>query len=536
MKKYSDPIPQYLGVHNTFLQLVAGVFLLFLVSCGGGGGISSQHVQVPKDVAFVVSMDFNKLTSKAQNWQDVLDQDLLDNFQINAREAQAVLKKILQAGIDYQQKAYLFGSLSKEENDDILGFSFLLSDPGKFEKAMTESKKKPEIKKLGELKYIIGNENIIGWKGKTALFLGLEQDMPEAQLLEKFNKIFNTEAANSLSTSSREFTQIDGAGYDFAFWVDQQKINALNPEMEYLEEESPVFSQLSKMNLFTTGGLSFEKGNMSIQISSHLDKNLSQQYETLLKNGINDKTIKNIPIDTPSLMLGFSLNMKTLYDLFKNESYIREGDEEFNKEFGLSMREVFEIFDGDCLLITQDIKTQTLIQNPEPEFVLSLGIANKKNLDKILSEYVKQNNLDQRPDFYIMKGLPNPIYLFENNKTLYMTMSEKYKNDILKDKGSMGSKFAQIASDKSVLLFLNIKDLMKQIPSALTEGSSELVFFREAIAPQLEDVVMDSSPVKNHIANSKVVFNFVDKNQNALMILANIFKKMSKENKELSLK
>ena len=430
-------------------------------------------------------------------------------------------------------------------------FHFLLSDPTKFEKALTKIED-ISISTTGKdgFKYAAYPDKIIGWRGKSALFMGLEEGLEKTEgvfkefteeieelkySIERFEEVFNTEAGKSLSSKSKEFTQIDGAGHDFAYWVDVLKYNALNDEYDTFSDFSPAFSELNKLALYSTGGVSFDKGAIKSTHQYHLDQDLSRQYEELLKSGIHNNVIKSIPIAEPSTILGFGLSMKVLYERLKNEDFILDGDEDVKKEYGFGMKEMFEIFDGDFLLNIKDLKPDDLIIDPQPDFVFAVGIANKKNLQKIIDTHVEQGQIVDKGGFYEMKALVNPIYLFEKGDILYLTMTEKYKNDILSGQGSLKGKYAQAVSNKSFVVYLDVENTLKQFPDYFVRDSREMSIFKEEISPELEDMILDVQPIKSHKLNTEVAVNFKDKSKNSLVIIADIMKKMKSKDKKLSL-
>ncbi|GAB4405973.1 MAG: hypothetical protein OHK0053_32060 [Microscillaceae bacterium] len=515
----------------TFVLLTG---LLLTTACGGGGkGISEKLVQIPNDVSFVVSMDFKALTSKAKNWKDGLSnfyESLENDPDAPSRE---LAMKILDSGFDLKERAYIFGKVGAKSKDSYFGATFLLNDPAKLEKAMAELKDKPQVKKEGDIKYIYNKkgDGIFGWKGNTGLLIGGEGLEDEKAALALFKKLFATKASESLGEKNETFRQVNGKSYDIAFWIDQRRLNEINKEsLEALVNVSPILSELSQISLYSTGGINFNNGEVLVEGLSILDKEKSKKFEAVLQKSIQGNVVKASPIKNPSAMMGFGLGMNAIYELVKNEESIKQMDTNLQM-FELTAKDLFEMMSGDFFLSTADLKVNSFFRKPETEFVLSIGIANEKTLDKLLDKLATLQVLKKQGDYFAVQG-PGNVVLAKKDKALHVTLTKSLMDNIMSGRGGLGSDFQKMANGNSFVFYMNIPEIYGQI-EVVTGGDP---VFKKEIIPQMVAVSIDTKPIKNNQTQSTLKITFKDKSQNSLAIIGEMIKKAQRQNAPVSMR
>lgn len=536
MKNKSSIIKGFL--RETYVFTLAGllIFGFLLPSCSGGGG-SSNLVNIPQDASFVMNIDFKSLSDKSKDFKSIFNRDFLESMEMSTSEMlemQEAYENIVNSGVDYKQKSFIFAKISQNKDENYFAATFMLEDPAKFEAALKKSKEKFDIKTEGGLKYFAKDGVILGWRKKTALLYGIDNKKAEvAKLKESFEKIFKTSDAESLKAKNAEFKESLASAKDFTMWMDAQKImNMAQEDMDEMAKESPFMAEMVKSTSSYTFEISFEKGEIVMESITHLDKSKSAKYESLLKSGIQNKLMKSLPIKVPSMMMGFAIGMKPLYEMSKDDKWMKDLDESV-KTMKMTAKEVFDMLDGEIILLTKDLKTSTLIQDPQPEFALAIGINDKKLMDKMLSAFSNQGLIEKKGDFYEAKGLPRPIFLIEKNKALYLTMTESYKNDIIKGNGQLESKYTKLSADNSFVFFMGIKELLSQWPEEYM--TPDIQSFKDNVLPELESMESYSTTVKNHKARGKAVLKFTNKSKNSLLILTEIIEKTSKKEKAVSM-
>lgn len=542
MKKNMRRISQHYSRFSRLIPMILLIIPFFLNSCGFGGGVSGDLVTIPKDVSYVIGIDFKNISSKSQDWQTVINEDFIggieSQIETSIRDAQRYYKTILNSGINFGQKAYLFGSLS-ESQKDYVAFAFLLQDPSAFEKALL--KDDPELKTQSNqgITYVYKEEVMIGWKGNSALMLGNEANPEEAAIFEQMVTLFENEE----TLNNKAYKTIMNGGHDYALWIDQQQINSLSPEFE-MGEDADIFTRLLSTSNYTTISQDFEKGQVSIRFKAYLDGEKSKEFQSALQKGLDPKLIKSIPIAEPSLMMALDSDPNTLYESLENEYYMRdleEGLAEDLEEMGYTLKDLFQALDGNIFLVAGDLHLEKYFQfenNFDSDFTIVAGVKDQDLLDELMSKLTKKGEIQDKGDYYTA---PNPdgegdYNLIPKSGALYITLSEELRANILAGKSALKPRYQDISKDKSFLLFLNLNSLISQIPERMVGlipyGYGPAI--KNDIAPELEGLWLDVSPAKNDELDGQIILSFVNKDENSLVSLVKIAKRL-KEREDLSL-
>jgi hypothetical protein len=509
--------------------------LIFLLSTcqGGGSTISSNHVQIPADASFVGSINLKNLNNKAKEWKEVWDKDFLRNLDTDNREFNKFAYELLHSGLDLEQKAYLFGKIEKEPANNYYALSFLLKNPADFEKALASNEHKPTIKTNGDLKYATFKEAMVVWKNSTGLVISYQEAeaSSENKLLAQAQKLFALKTAESLTAKNQVFRELEIGNKDFGMWFNIAHLTSLSGEVEGFRSFNKATNDMVNMLEYGTFSLNFENGQIVSESITHLNKDLSQKYKAILKDGIHEKIIKGIPIPAPSLMVGFGLGMKGMYEVMKDDETIKSY-ESTAQNMGLTTQEYFELFSGDFMLATRSFDLMNIMSNPDPEYVLAIGIANKKNLSKLIKNIQKEANgmLDDRGDFYLIEAGNYKIFLVEKNDALYITSTESFKNDLTTGKNPMASKYSSIAKGNSFAMFFNFPELFKQIPEDNLD-SPEGKAFEQYVKPELESFDAVAGTIRNSEVKGKSILKLKNKSKNSLAIWLNMTKKMAEAEK-----
>ncbi|MCU0447887.1 MAG: DUF4836 family protein [Microscillaceae bacterium] len=526
-----------------FRSLLYALLVLGLVSnCGGGSKISDKHVQIPADASFVASINLKSLNQKAGNWRDIWDKDFLKSFDVQERDFDKFAYELLHSGLDLEQKAYLFGKVETDKANNYYALSFLLKNPSDFEKALTGSEAKPAIKTAGELKYAVFKKDLVFWKNNSGLVIGYEdaENISENKLLAQAQKLFALKTAESLTAKNQVFRDLEITNKDFTMWFNIAQLSRLSGEIEGFRSFNSATNDLVNMLEYGTFSLNFENGQIIGESITHLNKDLSKKYKDLLRDGINEKVVKGVPIPAPSLVGGFGLGMKGLYQMMKDDESIKNYESIANN-MGLSTQEYFELFSGDFIVAVRNLDISNFLSNPNPEYVLALGIANKKNLGKLIKNIEKEAGgmLAEKGGHYVIQAGDYQIFLIEKNDALYITSTESFKNDLISGKNQMETKYSSLMKGNSFAAFFNLPELLRQIPEDNLD-SAEGKAFNEFVKPELESFDMMAGTIRNSEIKGKSSLKFKTKSKNALVIWLNMTKKMAEaqkaQKKSLSLK
>jgi hypothetical protein len=506
-----------------FLLLMAIAFILH--ACGSKeSSSSSSGVNIPEDVQFVASIDFKNIMLKDADFTKSMDKDFWENM--DNKEAKEVWENILKDNLDFQTKISLFGKpADKDKKQNYWALAFKVKDAAKFEESLSklkgEDKDKPKIKSESGFKYAQSKHSLLGWKDKQVLLI-VADELEEKELVEKYKSIINTSSSASLMSKNADFKAIENQGKDISFWWDGKLHNSLG-NMSDVSKSSKTMEEILGAYTYSTASLSFDKGEMSLETSFHLDESKSSKYEKVLRTAIEDKVIKGIPLTNPVAMLGLAMDMRTVFDLVKDEKEIKQMDEQMKKQ-GLSAQDIFEMFEGDFLIAVQDLNIPEMLKGKYvPELVASIGIKNKKTYDKIFAQIEVFGLLQKKGNYYEIKSKPS-YYMSEKNGVVYFAMTEQVMKNIVSGKNKMNADRQKIVQGNSLVVYMNIRDIYKQLPA---EIKNEMFADpnNKYVIEQFESFYVDVAPVKDHHAKTKVVLSFTDKNKNALSILREIGEK-----------
>lgn len=516
-------------IRKNLLWFFALSALCLMQACGGGsakkGGVSSAHVQIPKDVTFVVSIDVKAMKAKVKDLKNVFDEESMKSSDMSEEDRKLVLQVI--ESLDDEHKVYVFGKTSKDKKGDYYAVSFLLKDPKKFEDAFGKMKKALKIKTEGKMKLGIKDDGAIGWEDKKGLLITID-DGEEAQLNETFKKVF----AGTESLKNDDFAEMEGAGYDVGCWVDFQKAMEIGMEAGYEEmmAASPLSKDAVKLVEAFTIGAKFENGQVVVESNAHLNKDVSGKFEKMMLEGIHDKILKSIPIPAPTAMLGYSLGMSALYDYLKDDKNYMEGLEMELSTYDMKPKDIFDMLDGDIVVATGDLKISQLMSGRvAPELTVAIGINQKDKLAKLMKGLVKKGTLDDRGGGLYVGGVMGEVKVFvvEKNNVLYVTMTESLKDAILKGKGGMDGEHNALAKNNSSVLYFDLQKIFKQLPANYKSSPGF-----EYIEAELKEILISSTTIKEHKISGKFVLRINTKDKNALVALAEMGKKVSKAQKE----
>lgn len=496
--------------------VIFGVLLL-LNACGGGNsGAIGKLVKVPQDANFVVSINFKSLSAKNKDFYKILPEESID------LKKTKVLQKLINKGIDLSGTALVFGKTTKEQQQVYVAINFILKDVTAFEKALNELENKAKIGTSGGIKYAYHDNNLIGWKGQTALIVGID-DASEETLLKKMKEFLATKSSESLSAKNKDYQKFIRKSNDISMWIDYDNAeDYLN--FRNINPDSKALAEVAKASMYSTVALNFENGKVVLDVNSFLDKNLKAAYKEVFKKTIANKIIRSIPIKTPSSLLGLAVNMKPLYEILKTEEGIINFDKTPNPA-KLSSEDLFDLFNGDFLLTTETLQIQDALRSKyNPDMVLAVGINNKKTLEKLISAAEEINGLNKKGDYYEAKVSDYTFYLIEKGDILYLTSTEKMKDDILKGKGSMQNEQSKVAEGNGLVMYLNLQEIIKQLPAAWMGFIPEDT--KENLLPQLGSVSLAMKEFEDYTSTTNLTINFTDKNKNSLVTILEIMEKM----------
>ncbi len=515
------------------LSLIIMTFSLVIFACGKKGG-SANHVQIPDDMHYVVSINSKSLQNKVKDIAQVFDNNFLKNVDISekdAKEMKEIGDALLKSGIDLNEKAYVFGKIEENMDNVFVGLSFILKDAKSFETSIQKAFKKDFVVKeesgikFGKPKKNDIRESVIAWKGKTALFLM----MKKGDVMKFAKEIFATKSNKSIFTKYKEAAEMEAKNYDFGTWIDYVQVNKVikKANKDRMEDiyNLPEMDKFLEVTTSLTAGLSFENGEVKLDSEVSLDPSKSKLYESMLKSGIAQNVIKNIPIQAPQVMAGFGFALRPLYDLVKNSKSIKEEEKNTKKAIGLSNDELIDMLSGDFLIALKNLKVGDAIGgNPDPEAVVAVGVAKKDLFEKMMKNGEAFKDFTKEGDYYVYAPMPNvSVFLVFKDNGLYVVGSKSLRDAILKGSGKVDGEHLALTKNNSSLMYLDFK-FFEQLMSFIGKNKPLEITLKE-----LKNLTIESSTVKNHKLTAKGSLKMTNTKDNSLLVLVNMIKEIAAE-------
>lgn len=510
---------------------------LLVAACGG----KKVDLHIPDDVHFVVSVNTKALQTKSKDISKVFDKEFLKNMEIpekDLKEIEEAFNTLLKSGLDLNQKVYVYGKLVENSEDLFVGVSFGLKDGKSFETALKKATKQGNemsIKKDNDITFAFPKDDkkvkekiLIAWKGSAALMLVMGK---KGNTEQKAKEIFKIKADESALVKLKELKEMESKSYDVGFWLDYKQLNKITQKdnEQILEMYNlPSIKKFADVATQMTAGLNFENGQVVLDADTYLDPSKSKLYESMLKAGINQTIVKNIPIQAPQIMFGFAFALKPFYDLIKDAKPLKETEESTIKTIGLKNDELIEMLTGDMMLAMKNLKIGDAIGgSPDPEAVVVLGVAKKDLFEKMMKNGEAFKDFKKEGNYYVFSPAPNiSVFVILKDDGVYVVGSKDMRDAVLKGKGKLDGEHLTLAKNNSSLLYLDFK-FFEQLKMVL--GANAML---DITLAELKTLTFETSTVKNHKITLKSTLKLNNTKENSLFILINMAKKLALEERK----
>jgi len=510
------------------LMPILSVALLTLLSACGSKKSAEQTSLIPKNAAMVIKIDVKQLTSKTISLDKLASEENLKQMGASKEDAEKTsksIKKFLDSGIDYLNQFYLF--TDDLSNNDKFGLTFVLDNEDKFTKFVkddavwkdSKSGKKPEFKEEGKIKFAISDDKktIMAWQGKVGVVVSKENNSTA-----EVKKLFEMKKEESL-VSNESFKDFVSKGYDISIWADVEKVSSLGGMQAAAAMGT---AGISNKNTYFDIGLTFEKGVVNLDVDYTGNEEINKLNDKIANSAISSELTKNIPIVTPSTGFSFSLNLSGLLGYLKEKGVVGELERNL-KQYGITAEELANALTGDAFGATQAVNFNAKKGEIPVEFVLALGIKDKKSAEGILEKLNQRTGgmLTKEGDVY---AAPQGMgYIILKNKAAYITLDGKLKDGIKAGKSDLKGDLKNEAEKYASVIYVGkgFFDALAQSKMYQQEGAGEVLGKDFPI----ESIIFKSEKMKNKKSKSVLSVSFTNKNQNALLTLIDIGKKASEE-------
>lgn len=500
-----------------------GVLSVLVTACGGGSKAPEHTKLIPKEAVMVLRLDIKQLTSKTIALDKLASKENLKEMGASDKEAEKsaeLIKKFLDSGIDFLNKVYVFtDKLDVAKQGGTVGVVMAIDNEEKLVKfvkddAAWKDTKKPEFKEEDKIKMAIfeGNKGILAWKGKVGVLL-VKDGVGTADA----KKLFSLKDNETLLGANESFKDATTKAYDASVWIDVEKASADNMQATMAMGMAGVSNKGTAFNL----GFTFEKGKIVVDGDYTGNEEINKLNDKIANESVKGSVLKNIPIEEASVGFSFSLNLEGLFAYLKEKSLLEQVEKSL-KELNLTSDDIAKALSGDVVGVMGKVNFDGK-RNEMPEFVISLGIKDKKAFEKMIEAVSgKQKGFLSKKD-NVYEAMGGMGFLVMKDDAAYITLTPSLKDGINKGESKLKGEFKEQASKYASVVYTNKSLVDSYIASKIYKKSAFGQVYGDKFP--VEGGIIKVQKMKNKKSQTEIQVTMQDKSQNALLVLIEMAKK-----------
>lgn len=441
-----------------FNQLCAG--LVALVLAGSCSSPAKYTNAIPAESTEIVSIDLQSLAAKAgasdpKNAETLqkLSQTLTSGVSADAQKAlETILKKPSESGIDFAQPVYIFHSSETKQQ----GFIAAMADADKLKELLKATQSETQMADVAEkdgYSFSYNDRSFLAFNATTLLVLPSTDTPDIAKMHQNASTLLGQSEEQSVSSQTAFQQMLESKG-DIRMMMTTSSLFKLYQDPMLMA----MADSMNLQNIKYVGGLSFEPGQVAINVSYTSDDPKAQEYfEKQLKatRPIQNTFAPYFPQST-LLYLSLGLDGKELYTQLEENPQIKKSLSAENMEL---LKQLVSSFENDFTLGITGVDAHG---NPT---ILAYAETNNADLLNQLYEAGKKQGgndltkLDNGDYLYTDKGMK--VYMGMRGKQLVMTNDEAlYRNAGKESKPSLldtdfakeieGQRFVTIVNTEAV--------------------------------------------------------------------------------------
>lgn len=564
-----------------FIRKTALLFVLLISVLN----LQAQKLEqyIPKDAAFVMSMDLANLNDKIsfdKLKQYDFYQEMMKEMEKEMSGEDEKLKKMMESpaefGIDVMKKSYAFLNANESGEPVNGGFIFNISDNKKFTKFFKETIV-PESKggvmgKMGKFQTFTDKEGVLAWnKNIGILMAGDNKGATDGNAIAAFAKtVLNTIPANSILSDARYLKATKGRNSDMRMWMDYEWV--MNLQMQGGEMAAmgmggmmDVLRDLYKDTDYMVD-VNFNDGAMVMDSKMFTNNKALERMRKMTTGELNENFFKYLPKD--NMMGYFSLAMDTenfadgmfeMFDPMVKEMGMSRGQMEdmalqalTGMGLELDKKGMYELIKGDMVFAVTGMREFTVkkTQYDEdfnqieveakqmlPEFTAMMSYGKEAELMKLVNMGVGFGALVKEGNSFKLaipnNDIPMDMFLTMKDGILFVTNNTEIATGKLSDGYSKGDRVTKdqqkMMNDHSGIFFWDIPQTLNAAAAyAQAEGMTDKMTDKmiNVSKQSLESLVMKTDKKIKDSYNSEFSLNFVNKRMNSLDQLFSYFNEM----------
>lgn len=492
-----------------------------MVSCNK----APEHLKmIPKDVTAVAAIDFKQIAKKSVEFNDLFKLDTWKKITGN----DSTFAKIQNSGIDLSTSAYIFGDGPKAGSQGYGAVAFAVKDAEKITATLKAEKNNIEVKEENGYKYAVDEKIAIVYNDKVGV-LYIAETSADKLKSEAFAIIATTEE-NSLASSNDKFKDLIKKGSDIGIFVNYERA------MDIAKTANPMAAPISinYKDMALIAGINFENGQIVTDYSIYSNKENAEKYKDAARANVSSDVQDAHPGNVIAAF-AVALNLKTVVTVLQEQKLLEGVDQNLEMMLGQGFNIEFftTAFSGDILASVNglrtkdgqkyDWETQQLVPSKEPafDFAVTLGVADEAKVQSLLDVLATKGMLQKTDDSYSIMG---KFFLAKKKGAITLAGEEAYGKDYVAGKTpKLDGRAKELIAGNSAVFIADFTKVPGDVLELIDPKAKEYV----ANMP-LATIEMYSEKPSGEVSSGKVLVNFKNKDQNALISLQQMIKDSEK--------
>lgn len=507
------------------LLKLSPAFLLIVILASCGKSSNTEGKMIPKNAAFVATINTKSLTEKANLKELVKEewyQDMTKEFRSDSTVPEVFRNftgDLSAIGVNTNENFNVFMEMT-EAGETIIAFEGGVSDSKKFEDFILQASKKSVVDKDGDIHYLSsGDNNIITWNKDHFVggvlqrkYSSYDDLFPRkgsnitadgSDLKAYCVKCYNLGSSDNL-TREGTFTDLMHTEGDIHLWTSMENMmkgNMAMASMSMLKMEDLIKGYV---NTYTAN---FEKGKLTFSMKSYLSKKIASAIKKS-NDDFNADMIRYIPSQNVPFAFAGHFNPSSLQKIIELTGMDGLFNVMLKRSVGFTIDDIVKATRGDVMMaITDPVPdSDTTITDKKKrggKVIFAISMNDKDVFNKIVRSF---RELSRRED-------DSTIHYTSNKDFFVLSNDENMMNDWLKEQ-KHDQPFLDKIKGKPFGGYVDIHKLIS-ISKPKPEDSA-LVKLWEVSEKMWDNAIFTGGDWNDGGINMKLEVNLFDKNMNSL--------------------
>ncbi|UYQ92923.1 DUF4836 family protein [Chitinophaga horti] len=521
------------------LLAMGTAFVVLMSSCSK---VPTQSKHIPKEAAFVLSIDGKQLHDKLVASGITMDK-LFESIQggDTTSEVAKGMKEIENSGIDLKSQVFI---AMTPATGGKMTFNFVgkLDDAAKFEAFLKKNKSTVEIKAEGsDFKYAAIDEAVVGWNKDVIIGVAIQgsygDESTSAAKVEvaRLFKLKESESANSIDG----FKKLMKEKADMSMFAN---IGALYG-MEQSGAAAMMMGSLKKLyeGAYYTATANFENGKIEASMKTYPSEALAKIMKKYDWDGVDLSMLEKYPSANINGFALVNFDLRMIADIVKEagmDGLVNMG----LAQSGLTLDDILKAFKGEIVAVASDFKNVKKVSewdstytynSQEVKWLFALKVGEKAAFDKVMGSQFGQQMFTKQGDKYILKeemAAMSKVAVSIDSKDIIVASDAALQAEYVAGKGkaTVPAEVLSEAKGNPGAFWVDLEKILASAP--LDEiGAPEV---ETELKSLFKDIRIISAKPNGGVSTSTFVLNFKNKEQNSLAQLINFGTKAAKVIKE----